>query len=140
MAQLDFNRLLEPVLHADLRYQRDAYHFVRTAIDHTHLMLAKQGRPVRGHISGQQLLDGIRDLALAQFGPMSELVLEEWGIRSCEDFGEIVFNMVDHQILRKTEKDNRADFKGGYTFREAFRKPFQPTISRPSTTCPDYQM
>jgi uncharacterized repeat protein (TIGR04138 family) len=54
------------------------------------------------------------------------MVLEEWGLRCCSDFGEIVFNMIEAGWLAKTEKDSRADFLGGYDFDEAFRKPFLP--------------
>ncbi|MBC8097592.1 MAG: hypothetical protein H7Y43_17455, partial [Akkermansiaceae bacterium] len=59
-------------------------------------------------------------------GPMAITVLEEWGIRTCQDFGEIVFNMVEVGLLAKTEKDTRDDFQGGYAFEDAFRKPFLP--------------
>jgi uncharacterized repeat protein (TIGR04138 family) len=54
------------------------------------------------------------------------MILEEWGIRSCHDFGEIVFNMVEVGLLAKTDKDTREDFKDGYDFEDAFRKPFLP--------------
>ena len=58
---------------------------------------------------------------------MALTVFEEWGIHNCRDFGEIVFNMVNHGLLKKTEEDSLADFEGGYDFEEAFRKPFLPT-------------
>jgi uncharacterized repeat protein (TIGR04138 family) len=61
---------------------------------------------------------------------MALLVLEEWGIRSCEDIGEIVFNMVEANLLAKTDEDSRDDFKGAYDFQEAFREPFLPSGSR----------
>ena len=57
---------------------------------------------------------------------MTMTVLEEWGIRACPDFGEIVFNMIEQGWLAKTDKDSRADFLGGYDFDEAFRQPFLP--------------
>jgi uncharacterized repeat protein (TIGR04138 family) len=100
-----------------LRYHRDAYHFVRSALDRTQKTLLKrdnEGR--RRDVTGQQLLDGIRELALERFGPMAMAVFEEWGVRSCEDFGEIVFNLVEMQILRKTEQDRREDFRAAMTF------------------------
>jgi uncharacterized repeat protein (TIGR04138 family) len=53
-------------------------------------------------------------------------VLEEWGVRSCRDFGEIVFNMVEIGLLAKTDKDTRDYFQNGYDFTDAFRKPFWP--------------
>jgi uncharacterized repeat protein (TIGR04138 family) len=63
---------------------------------------------------------------LNQFGPMAATVFEEWGIRQCSDFGDIVFNMVKIGLLAKTETDTRADFQGGYDFTDAFRRPFWP--------------
>ena len=111
----------------DPRYAREAYFFVREALDHTQKTIGKDNRGVIRHVSGQELLAGIRDYALSQFGPMAMMVLEEWGVRTCEDFGEIVFNMVEFGVLAKTDKDTRADFAGGYEFHEAFRKPFLPS-------------
>ena len=58
---------------------------------------------------------------------MTLTVLEEWGIKCCEDFGEIVFNMVENKLLAKTEQDSREDFRNGYDFHDAFRKPFLPS-------------
>ncbi len=125
MAQVDLDTLLIPVLARDSRYARAAYHFVCEALDHTQASSTGQKR----HVSGQELLDGIRQFALQQFGPMTCLVFEEWGIQSCSDFGEIVFNMIEQQILSKTETDSRDDFKSGFDFREAFRRPFEPQCS-----------
>jgi len=62
---------------------------------------------------------------------MALMVLNEWGVTRGEDFGEIVFNMVDTGLLGKTEKDSRDDFKGGYDFNEAFRQPFLPENKPP---------
>ena len=57
---------------------------------------------------------------------MAITVLDEWGITRCEDFGELVFNMVEQSLLGKTDDDTRDDFKAGYDFTEAFRKPYLP--------------
>lgn len=126
MHEVSFDDALEQIRTADPRFPRDAYLFVREALDHAQGTIAKDGRGRPRHISGQELLEGIREFALAQFGPMAMTVLEEWGIHCCRDFGDIVFNMVDNGLLSKTEKDSRADFEGGYDFAEAFRKPFLP--------------
>ncbi len=123
----DFNSALEPVLAQDPRFPREAYFFVREALDHTQELLAKRGGKLPRHVSGMELLDGIRDLAIKQFGPMAITVFDEWQIRRCEDFGEIVFNLVENKILSKTDEDSREDFKRGYDFTEAFRRPYLPT-------------
>jgi len=68
---------------------------------------------------------------------MALAVLQEWGIQRCEDFGEIVFNMVDNNLLAKTTEDSRDDFKGGYDFDQAFRQPFQPLSRKKSAEQPE---
>ncbi len=114
------------ILAKDSRYARDAYAFVRESLDFTQKTIGKENRGLVRHITGQELLDGIRQFALTQFGPMAVTVLEEWGVHNSRDFGEIVFNMVEIELLAKTEKDNRDDFNNGYDFTDAFRKPFWP--------------
>jgi uncharacterized repeat protein (TIGR04138 family) len=126
MHETSFEEALESLTAKDKRYHRDAYIFIREALDHTQKTTAKDARGRIRHVTGQELLAGIRDFALTQFGPMAMTVLAEWGITSCRDFGEIVFNMVDSGLLAKTEKDSRNDFEAGYDFNEAFRKPFLP--------------
>jgi uncharacterized repeat protein (TIGR04138 family) len=125
MHEANFEESLELILAKDPRYLRDAYLFVRDALDFTQKVAARERREGL-HVTGQELLAGIRDYALAMFGPMTITVLEEWGITRCEDFGEIVFNVVEAGLFSKTQKDSREDFQGGYDFEDAFRKPFLP--------------
>jgi len=131
MQEVSFEEGLERIRAKDSRYDRDAYEFVRDALDHTRKLVGKEGRGQ--HVSGQELLNGVRDLALSKFGPMAITVFEEWGIRSCPDFGEIVFNMIEAELLAKEKKDTRADFESGYDFYDAFRKPFLPSQKLIST-------
>jgi uncharacterized repeat protein (TIGR04138 family) len=126
MHEANFEEGLEMILAKDPRYPRDAYLFVRDALDFTQKSAAREHRQGL-HVTGQELLAGIRDYTLAQFGPMAITVLEEWSITRCEDIGEIVFNVVDAGLFSKTDTDSRADFQGGYDFEEAFRKPFLPS-------------
>jgi uncharacterized repeat protein (TIGR04138 family) len=130
MQQVNFEEVVERIAAQDTRFHRDAYYFLREALDFTqkqHSKPRKSAPDAPGHhVTGQELLDGIRRFALQQYGPMARTLLEEWGIRRSEDFGEIVFNMVEQRLLGKTETDSREDFKGGYEFEEAFVKPFQP--------------
>ena len=127
MHGINFDEELDKIVAKDPRYTREAYLFVREALDHTQKMIGKPPKDdAPRHVSGQQLLNGIREYGLQQYGPMTVAVLAEWGLRCCEDFGEIVFNMVENSLLAKTEQDTREDFKGGYSFEDAFRKPFVP--------------
>lgn len=135
MQEVSFEEGLERIRAKDARYDRDAYEFVRDALDHTRKLMGKEGRGQ--HVSGQELLNGVRDLALKKFGPMAITVLEEWGIRSCPDFGEIVFNMIEAELLAKEKRDSRADFAGGYDFYEAFHKPFLPSSKLPAARAPE---
>ena len=115
------NDLLETVLQKDSRYTAEAYHFVRDALDFTVRKLKKPR-----HVSGQELLDGMREYAIREFGPVAKRVLSEWGIKECVDFGNIVFNLVNEGLLGKTDKDSIEDFSNGYDFNEAFIQPFRP--------------
>lgn len=72
------------------------------------------------HVTGQQLCDGIRQYALSQFGLMSKVVLNSWGIYSTSDFGEIVYNLINVGVLKKSPRDRRSHFDGVYDFDEAF--------------------
>jgi uncharacterized repeat protein (TIGR04138 family) len=125
MQEISFEEALELIRRKDPRYHRDAYFFVREALDFTQKRINRERGRMR-HVTGQELLGGIRDYAVGQFGPMAVTLFEEWGIHGCRDFGEIVFNMVEIGLLAKTDKDSRADFESGYDFFEAFRKPYLP--------------
>jgi uncharacterized repeat protein (TIGR04138 family) len=69
-------------------------------------------------------LQGARELAIARFGPVAKTVLEQWGIGATEDFGAIVFQMVEQGLLGKTAEDKQSDFARGYDFEEAFVRNF----------------
>lgn len=126
MQEVRFEEALEQILAADSRYHREAYLFVREALDHTQHIVARDNSDRLRHVTGQELLEGIRQFALRQFGPMTQTVLGEWGIRECRDFGSIVFNMVEIGLLAKTQNDSHQDFNDGYQFNDAFRRPFLP--------------
>ncbi|HAV62410.1 MAG TPA: hypothetical protein DCY13_08615 [Verrucomicrobiales bacterium] len=142
MQPIDFDEAIDRIVKQDPRYDREAYRFVRDALDHTQARLQraatkggrggrKSGREAAAHhVSGRELLDGIREFALKEFGPMVLTLFEEWGIHSTADFGEIVFNMVDARLLNKTDEDSRNDFKNVFDFQATFRTPFLPEGSR----------
>jgi uncharacterized repeat protein (TIGR04138 family) len=130
MQPLNFDDVLNKIVESDPRYHRDAYSFLRDALEFTQKVVSKANKSQPRHISGQELLNGIREYALITYGPMTTTVFEEWGIRSCEDFGNMVFLMVENNLLRKQENDSPQDFKGGYSFDEAFRQPFLPSAKK----------
>src|SRR6201997_2185979 len=126
MQKIGFAEALESVLGRDTRYHRDGYIFLRDALDFT----TKQQKKAKGvsvrHVTGPELLDGVRQYALREFGPMVMTVFDSWGIRSCEDIGNMVFNLIGAGVFGKTEKDSIEDFKNVYDFEEVFVKPFAP--------------
>ncbi len=131
MTKHAINDMLEPILAADKRYGAEAYLFIREGLDHTVRQLEKPR-----HVSGHELLEGIREYALKEFGPVSKRVLSEWGINSCLDIGNIVFNLVEHGLLGKTDEDSIEDFRNGYDFNDAFIKPYRSRTPIPPCSSP----
>jgi uncharacterized repeat protein (TIGR04138 family) len=129
MQDPDFAEIVTLICKEDARFDRKAYDFVRVGLDHTVKELRKKdaARAEKSrHVSGPELLEGLRVYALEQFGPLTKTVLEAWGVRRCRDFGEIVFNLIEYNVFSKTESDRREDFSDIYDFEDAFVKPFQP--------------
>jgi len=112
---IELLKKVELICRNDTRYKPEAYLFVLAGL---HLTIGRLPEP--RHITGQELLEGLRAYGLDQFGPLALQVFQHWGVHSAEDFGRIVFTLVDHQLLRKTEEDSLADFRGGYDFSSAF--------------------
>jgi uncharacterized repeat protein (TIGR04138 family) len=111
----DLRAAVEEIRIVDGRYRPEAYYFLLEALDFT-----LSGLEAPRHVSGRELLDGIRRLALQRFGPTSRLVFEHWGVRTTEDFGRIVFQLVERGVLSKTETDSIEDFADGFDFKTIF--------------------
>jgi uncharacterized repeat protein (TIGR04138 family) len=124
-----FDAVVDIICEKDLRYKREAYEFIMEALSYTQ----KRFRRVK-HVTGTELLVGIKQLLQRKFGLMTMTVLEYWGIKNTEDFGHIVFNLVSHKMLSKTEEDTMESFQNVYDFREVFdvgyRKRFHRQVSR----------
>jgi uncharacterized repeat protein (TIGR04138 family) len=110
----DEQRIAE-ILVRDDRYGREAYRFVQEGLEYT---VQRRGR--KGHVTGRELLEGLRDYARERFGLMARTVLNQWGVKKTGDFGEIVFNLVEEQIMSKQDSDTRADFADVYDFEQVF--------------------
>lgn len=106
---------LEQLRERHPRFLESAYLFILSAL---HYVLGKLEEP--RHVSGRELTLGVRDLAIARFGPLARTVLEHWGIRSSADVGAIVFALVECGILIKQDEDRPEDFKDVFDFDEAF--------------------
>lgn len=108
-------RKVEAICRKDSRYKPEAYLFVLAGL---HFTIGQLPEP--RHITGQELLEGLRLYGLDQFGPLTAQVFGHWGIHRTEDFGRIVFTLVENKLLRKTEEDSLGDFREVYDFSHAF--------------------
>lgn len=138
---------LHRLLRKDPRYPLDAYLFVREALsfaaDELNLGSAQFEAPildievqpsdeegiVERHLTGQELCEAIRQYAINQFGYMAQVVLGNWGIRSTGDFGDIVYNMIEVGLMKKSPQDCRTHFDDVYDFEEVFERQFQMKMS-----------
>lgn len=121
---------IRELAHERPQYGPGAYHFVFEALDFTMLRMGKHRR--RGqerHLAVDELLDGIREYALSQYGPLARVVLESLNIFRTEDLGELVFNLVEKGLLNKQASDSREQFADGFSFREAFDRCASPEPS-----------
>ena len=126
MRKITFEEAVTQILKEDSRYAPEAYHFIRESLDFTTRSLKKPTEGPGRHVSAAELLEGIRQYALKEYGPLAMTVLQAWGIRQCADFGQIVFNLVNKKFLGKTDDDSAHDFDHGYDFATVFRTPCEP--------------
>ena len=119
-------KTLYAITERDPRYDVEAYLFLREALEYTVQKRKKEASGPLRHVTGQELAEGFREYALAQFGPLALAVLQKWGIHRTEDIGAIVFNLVEAGELGKTDQDKLEDFNAVYDFAEAFLQPFAP--------------
>lgn len=125
MKNLEFYNTVRKILLNDSRYAPDAYEFINDAVIFT-VKLFEQEKGKSRHVTGVELLIGVKELAIKKFGPMSYEIFQEWGIRDGMAVGNIVFNMLDYGLLSKTEKDSIEDFSVAFNFEEELKKPFMP--------------
>jgi uncharacterized repeat protein (TIGR04138 family) len=122
---------LAEVVRRDPRYAYEAYEFVFAAVEHTAKRLGRARREEDAgaghdhHVSGPELLDGIRDLALREFGFMARTVFRLWGVDRTADFGEIVFNLVEAKLMSKTDQDSRRDFHDVFDLDQALVRDYR---------------
>jgi uncharacterized repeat protein (TIGR04138 family) len=134
---------LPRIIARDPRFSIDAYAFVLEALDRARIQklnahrsrsdraaTARPGRSARsrapiprgaGHVTGQELCESVRTLALNQYGLLATTVLRHWGIRSTSDIGDIIYNMIASGDLEKTPSDSRSDFDNVFDFDTALR-------------------
>jgi uncharacterized repeat protein (TIGR04138 family) len=114
-SSLDKDRF-ERVAAVDLRYTKEAFRFVRDGVARA---MQSEGGRVR-HVDAKKLLEALRSLAVERYGFGAREQLRLWGVTRCEDFGEIVFTLIEHGIFGKQPGDKKEDFADGYDFETAF--------------------
>ena len=121
---IDKDRIIREIVRRDPRFRAEAYDFVFEALDHT---LTRLGGHVR-HVTGAEIMESVRLLALEQFGFLARSVLAQWGIRQTDDFGHVVFNLIEADLLQKTANDRLEDFCDLYDFATAFDDAFTQSL------------
>jgi uncharacterized repeat protein (TIGR04138 family) len=100
----------------DPRYPKEAFWFVRDGVDRA----VKVHSPPSRHVTAKELLEALRSLALERYGLAAREQLRSWGVTRCEDFGEIVFTLIEHRVFARRPEDKKEDFSDGYDFKSAF--------------------
>ncbi|UCE17614.1 MAG: hypothetical protein JSV84_12105 [Gemmatimonadota bacterium] len=118
--------LIETIAEKSGKYKREAYLFMFEALEYTLRKLNE-----RRHVTGQELLQGISEFGKSEYGPMTKTVFEYWGVTKTENFGRIVFDLVEAGLMGKTESDSIEDFKDGYDFDEEFVQSYKSNSKRP---------
>ncbi len=121
----EFYYIVSQIAQEDSRYHTEAYDFVMEALN-----FAQKKFKRSKHISGYEFLEGIKGLLLKKYGPMTIPVLNHWGIKKTEDFGNIVFNLEQYKIIARDNQDQYETFKDGYDFQEVFEKGYRKALAR----------
>ncbi|MCM8536794.1 MAG: hypothetical protein NE334_12730 [Lentisphaeraceae bacterium] len=128
----ELKKAVEEILQRDKRFCEDAYFFMNEAVLFSAEYFSKPEFGNGRHLSGPELLDGIREFTLSEFGTMSFSVLRRWGVQTTLDIGHIIFNLIDARILSASPEDKLGDFNEVYDFHSAFVKPFEPENENPA--------
>ena len=115
-------RSIEDVIRSDGRYPPEAYAFL-------HEGMARAAKTVHGeevigaqrHVTGQQICQACREMAVERYGQLARTVLNRWNVRSTMDLGNMVYLLIENKFMKKTEEDSLEDFRNVYDFEEAFR-------------------
>lgn len=124
----EFPEMLRAIREKDPRFTAEAYAFTFQGLDYTmHEMKGK-----RQHVTGQDLLEGIRRLAAKEFGRLAPMVFRAWGVRASKDFGDIVYNLIEAGVMSRRDEDRKEDFEGGWDLSTAFDKEEDPPAPKES--------
>jgi uncharacterized repeat protein (TIGR04138 family) len=117
---------MDRILAREPRFDENAYLFVLAALEYCQMRMGE-----RRHIGGHELAEACRDLALERYGVMARMVLEHWGVRSSADIGDIVFTLVDLELLISQPTDSREEFVDVFDFDQVFDREYPWNCARP---------
>ena len=103
----------------EVHYAQESYGFLLEALAKTRRALGRDG-----HVTGIELLGGIQELAAERYGPLAAMVFREWGIKSSNDFGHMVYELVDKGVLFRQDEDSIQDFLGGKSYELIFEEEY----------------
>ena len=121
----EFTSIISDICTKDHRYHPEAYEFIMEALSYSQKKFRKPK-----HVTGPELLEGIKGVLLKKFGPMAMSILNYWGVKSTDDFGNMVCNLVEHKVLAKDARDNYESFKNAYDFDEVFNKHYRKQLAK----------
>lgn len=131
---MDYESVIREIVAKDPRYAPQAYELVRAALDHSQKVV--HGEPKKGkskesrHVTGPQLVEGLRQHVLENYGPVSYRLLCNWGLKRSIDVGNVVFNLIEAKLFGSSPEDSLSDFEDVIDFKEAFQKPFESGAPR----------
>jgi len=128
----DFEQVVEAIIAKDKTYPAHAYHFVRRALTYTTKIIQAQNQQSveKKQVKARELLAGLKDFAIEEYGPMAWYMLQQWNIKKTDDIGRIVFHLVDGGVLTKTQDDAADEFQDVFDLEEALVQPFAPQYTK----------
>ena len=121
----EFDNIVTEICEKDQRYAEGVYEFVMEALAFSQ----RRFKRIK-HVPGPELLEGIKDLLMIKFGPLTLNVLNHWGIKATDDFGHIVLNLVEQRILKQDKEDNIDSFRNGFNFEEVFKQGYRRKLEK----------
>ncbi len=126
MESVHFEQALGNIMRHESRFSKEAYFFLKEALDRTVTKRQNDDPFAVHHVTAHELLEGFRDYALEEFGPMAATLLNEWGIVSSSDIGSMVFSLIEEGVFGKQDSDELSDFDEGFDFHQSFVSPYLP--------------
>ncbi|MEM7697388.1 MAG: Minf_1886 family protein [Verrucomicrobiota bacterium] len=127
MQRSRFDEAVRKLSQQDRRFHQDGYFFLRDALDHTVNHLRREELEEHRHVSGPELLEGVVEFALKEYGSMAWTVFDSWGIQKDSDIGEMVFLLIGEGAFGQSEEDSLQDFEGVLSLEKRLRNPYRPS-------------